>query len=124
MLLREALDIAEKTFDDLRAVVVAGSIDPNVIQRKVDYIRYKNSGYLTLVDWQHNGVISNELQYYTDNELLALQYAPISSAAVERLFSHYKIVLRKNRHRLTFKNLVKLVMTKYNIPMILVSILG
>ena len=60
---------------------------------------------------------SNEmLQQFSINDLNRLEYAPLVSCEVERVFSQYKSILADNRRRFNFENLKYCLIVKCNEP--------
>lgn len=98
------------------------ALNQKVYVNKWKYVIDKNVGFHRIVKLnkilQGSAISSPDLRdlksKYAAAEIAAFQYAPLSSADVERVFSQYKNIFRDNRHGFSFENLKKHVVLKCN----------
>lgn len=112
LLLSKSIEIVERVNKSLN------SLQNNNISQKLTAVLKKNTGYHSLKNISellHNGEPLNpNLQFLNPSDCCSLEYAPIVSCDVERIFSEYKLFLSDNRRKFTFENILHHVVIKCN----------
>lgn len=104
---RDAIQILDQLGQGLNCVGM-----PESIKLKFKNVFEKNVGYMTLRAYFKEGELRSPLDQWTQSELGLLEFFPLTTSPVERVFSVYKIMLRSNRRRFRFHNFKKYVVAK------------
>lgn len=83
------------------------------IKKKLTELRMKNTGYLVLLTYFRDRVISGPLELWNEDELGLLLNAVLTSTEIERVFSVFNAMLRKNRKTFNVENFSQYIIAKW-----------